>query len=233
MISYEAIPSAIRTAVDRLPSDLLKRSGSVFYSGKEAFVEKAPLYVLGLNPGGIPADVPTVTIASKLAEFKRADAPWSEYTSSWECAPPGTWGLQPQILHMLGRLGLDPHRVPTSNVVFVQTRSENDLAQEKSDLLAACWPIHAAVIESLNIRTILCFGKTAGLWVRERLEASEQIDTFVEHNKRRWMSTTHRNADGLSVVTATHPSRVNWRNESADPTPLVGRALGLSLEPQV
>lgn len=226
MLSYEAIAYPIRRAVDDLPSAILKRSGSIFYSGKNAFVDSKPLYILGLNPGGIPSDVPSVTIGDSIDEFKRREEPWSEYSdSSWEDAPPGTWGLQPRILHMLHRLRLDPQTVPSSNVVFVQSRGEKELGLEKTKLLESCWPLHQAVIDNLNIRTILCFGSTAGVWVRGRLGANELIDRFAEQNNRGWTSRTHRDEHGRQVVAVTHPSRVDWKNPEADPTPLVERAL--------
>ena len=37
-----------------IPSKLLFESGSVFYSGRQAFSRKNGLYILGLNPGGDP-----------------------------------------------------------------------------------------------------------------------------------------------------------------------------------
>jgi len=225
MLSYEGIAYPIRAAVDDLPSAVLKRSGSIFYSGKEAFVGRKTLYVLGLNPGGTPAEVPTTTIADSINKFRRCDEPWSEYLESWEEADPGTWGLQPRILHMLHLLGLDPRAVPSSNVVFVQSRGEKELGLEKAELLEACWPLHQAVIDNLHIRTILCFGSTAGAWVRGRLGAHELIDRFTETNNRGWTSRTHRNEHGRQVVTVTHPSRVDWKNPAADPTPLVKRAI--------
>jgi hypothetical protein len=79
MMSYEAIAHPIRNAVGNLPAAVLKRSGSVFYSGKEAFVGHKPLYILGLNPGGIPAEVPTTTVAGSIDAFKRRNEPWTEY----------------------------------------------------------------------------------------------------------------------------------------------------------
>jgi len=126
---------------------------------------------------------------------------------------------------MFTQLGLDLRQVPASNVAFVRSPGEADLASEKSTLIAQCWPVHLAVIESLGVDTVLCFGKTAGEWVREGLSAHSLIDEFVEANNRRWMSTAHAAADGRVVITATHPSRVDWRNAAADPTPLVTRAL--------
>ena len=226
MLPFETIASPIRKAVDDLPAAVLKRSGSIFYSGKEAFAGRKTLYILGLNPGGIPAEVPAATVADSIGKFKQRDEPWSEYSdSSWEEADPGTWGLQPQILHMLHRLGLDPRAVPSSNVVFVQSRGEKELGLEKAELLESCWPFHQAVIDNLKIRTILCFGSTAGAWVRGRLGAHELIDSFTETNNRGWTSRTHRDEHGRQVVSVTHPSRANWKNSKADPTILVERAI--------
>ena len=225
MLAYETIADPIRKSVDGLPSAILERSGSVFYSGKEAFVGRKPLYILGLNPGGVPAEVPSKTIADSIEAFKHRDEPWSEYLESWEEAAPGTWGLQPRILHMLDRLGLDPRSVPSSNVVFVQTRGEAELGPEKAELLQSCWPVHQAVIDNLQIQTILCFGTTAGAWVREQLGAHQPIDEFTEANSRGWTSRTHREDGGRQVVTVTHPSRVDWSNPNSDPTPLAERAI--------
>ena len=225
MVPYEAIAYPIRNAVDDLPPEALKRSGSIFYSGKEAFVGRKPLYILGLNPGGIPAEVPTTTIAGSIDVFKRRDEPWTEYLASWEDAEPATWGLQPRILHMLEQLKLDPREIPSSNVVFVQSRGEKELELEKVELLESCWPLHQAVIDNLSIRTILCFGSTAGAWVRGQLGAHNPIDHFTETNNRGWTSRTHGDKVGRQVITVTHPSRVDWRNPDADPTPLVQRAI--------
>ncbi|MDE2441554.1 MAG: hypothetical protein KGP14_11065 [Betaproteobacteria bacterium] len=231
MLSYDEIPAAIRVAVNALPQSLLNRSGSIFYSGKEAFAKPSALYILGLNPGGLPSLMPTATIGAYLERFRNLDRPWSEYQDeSWEDAEPGCWGLQPRILHMLGRLGLDPQQVPSSNVVFVKTRGERELESEKAALLEACWPVHQAIIESLNVRVVLCFGGTAGAWTRSQLGADELIDSFSERNNRGWTSRVHRSASGIEVVTATHPSRADWRNQLADPTPLVETALARSLQ---
>lgn len=72
---------------------------------------------------------------------------------------------------------------------------------------------------------IACFGRTAGRWVREQLNAHEAIDSVTEENERGWISHTHEAADGRQVVTLTHPSIANWCNKAADPTRLVQRAI--------
>ena len=48
------------TMIDELfrsvPTHLLNESGTVFYSGRDAFSNPSGLYLLGLNPGSSPVD---------------------------------------------------------------------------------------------------------------------------------------------------------------------------------
>jgi uracil-DNA glycosylase len=133
--------------------------------------------------------------------------------------------MQPRVLHMFKQLGLNPDDVPASNVVFVRSNREAALAAEKNELLASCWPVHDAVINKMGVKTIACFGRTAGRWVRGLLAANEKVGEFVEQNSRRWTSEAHSSHSGLTVVTVTHPSVADWRNPASDPTPLIAAAL--------
>lgn len=217
---------AIFDALQLIPASLLLRSGSVFYSGQAAFSTPSKLYVLGLNPGGDPVTQATETIAAHRQRFVDGPAWWSEYEDeSWAGAKPGTWGMQPRVTHMFAKMGLDPRSVPASNVVFARSSTEAMLQDEKARLLRACWPVHRAVLDALGLRVILCFGGTAGRWVRDELCAHELVDRYQETNRRRWCSVAHRAADGRSVLTLTHPGRADWRNPDSDPTVLVQRAL--------
>ena len=126
---------------------------------------------------------------------------------------------------MLASLELDPRAVPASNVIFVRSSTEATLETNKEALLQVCWPVHRAVIDALGIRVVICFGATAGRWVRERIGARQQVDSFQETNRRGWRSDTHVARDGQMVLTLTHPGRANWCNPHADPTCLVRRAL--------
>jgi len=202
------------------------RSGSVFYTGRAAFAAKSPLYVLGLNPGGSPETQADETIGRDLSDWQALPEWWSAYKDeSWNGAPAGTWGMQPRMLHMFDRLGLDPRHVPASNVVFARSNGESALATEKAALLQRCWPVHQAVIERLEASTILCLGGTAGSWVRDYLGANELAGRFSETNARGWASEAHLNSSNVCVITVTHPGRANWRNPAADPSPLVREML--------
>jgi hypothetical protein len=224
-----SVPTAavsIDQALATLPPWLLERSGSLFYTGREAFIGRQPLYLLGLNPGGDPDLQRQDTIRKALVDFRARQTPWSAYQDdSWQGAAPGTWGMQPRVLHMLKELNCDPRLTPASNVVFARSRDEAALRSEKSQLLKLCWPVHQTVIDHLGVKVIVCFGATAGKWVREQIGANRLIGEFRERNGRGWKSEAHQAINGRAVVTVTHPGRVDWRNPAADPTPLVRQIL--------
>ena len=221
----------IASALANLPSALLRRSGKIFYTGAQAFHGHCPLYLLGINPGGDPELEQAETVG--LDVLGRADRPelWSAFVHETD------WGnkngqapLQRRVLHLLDGLQLDPLLTPASNAVFVRSRAEADLKREMPDLLATCWPVHQAVISSLGVRVVACFGKTAGWWVRQQLGANELLETFTEtHSKRSWTSQLHRANDGRIVATLTHPGRADWTCRHSDPTILVRHGLDLAL----
>jgi hypothetical protein len=201
-------------------------SGSVFYTGRAAFSRPSPLYILGLNPGGSPSRQAEETVGKDLQDWRTLPQLWSSYADeSWEGRPAGSCGMQPRILHMLAGLNLDARKVPASNVVFVRSATEAALTERKELFLRLCWPVHEAVIRDLGVTTLLCLGGTAGRWAREALGADQLVDSWRETNARGWAGQAHTNVAGQCVVTVPHPSRADWRNPCADPTPLVQRTL--------
>ena len=217
----------IRDFAKLIPKSLSNRSGSVFYSGRSAFDSPSQMYVLGINPGGAPEDHRDETVRSHT-RWVLNDAPtnWSAYRDeSWEGGIPGTVRMQPRILHLCKRLKLDPGKVPASNLVFPRSVREGKLEGDIDQMARECWPFHKEVIEALGIRVVLCLGQRPGNWVRDRLQASTQVNEFAERNQRRWKSRTYTNTAGMAVVVATHPSIANWKAPATDPTELVQRAL--------
>lgn len=226
VVANPTLHPEVAAALDAIPTLLPPRSGKVFYSVRGAFSEPRDLYILGLDPGGDPEAQAAETIGADLLRFREGPPWWSDYPDeSWHGAPPGTWGMAPRVLHMLASLDLDPRAVPASNAIFVRSSTEATLEICKEVMLQACWPVHCAVIDALGIWIVLCFGGTAGRWVRERLGAAQKVDSFQETNRRGWRSETHPTRDCRMVVTLTHPGRANWCNSDADPTCLVRRAL--------
>lgn len=210
-----------------IPSQLRKQSGSVFYSGRAAFSGRRELYILGLNPGGDPVKQAAETVEWHTSKVLREKPDrWSEYSDeSWGRHRKGKKGMQPRILHLLRNLGLEPGDIPSSNIIFVRSRGEADLADRLDAFAEICWPFHRAVIQHVQPRVILCLGKRAGNFVTRKTEAFDPIDRFVETNKRGWESACFANREGLKVVVASHPGRAAWTNPKADPSPLVKRAL--------
>jgi len=219
----------ISNAVCGMPTAVLNASGAVFYSAPPAFDQPRPIYILGLNPGGSPEVQAVNTVSRNFENWERQTVPYSSYVDEeWEGTVAGGHGMQPRIRHLADALGIDLRFTPASNVVFVRSATEAKLEANKSELLDACWPVHEAVIKSLGCRVIICLGKTAGQWVRERLGANDDCDKFIETNSRRWTSVAHQSPDGIFVCTLTHPGRVDWKNPNADPAPMVKRVLKLA-----
>jgi hypothetical protein len=197
------------------------------FSGRTAFGGQSRLYVVGLNPGGPADEREDRTVAwhtdQVLRHFKDD---WSAYRDeAWGNGEPGTWGMQPRILHLLKGLRIDPGHVPASNLIFLRSSQQEDIEDRFVDLAESCWPFHEAVIRRLGVRVVLCFGHLCGEWIRIRLQADERAGEFIEENNRRWRSTAFTSPDGIVVVRATHPSRADWTTPEADPTPLVRQML--------
>ena len=210
--------------VKLIPESLLDRSRSVFFSGRGAFESPSDLYILGLNPAGGIKWPFTVSRNINDVLCHHPDN-WSAYRDEpWRGARRGNSPMQRRVLHLLKRVGRDPGEVPASEVVFLRSTDWTKLGDFGS-LARECWPFHQAVIERLGVRVIACLGGKAGYWVRNRSNAHEKVDEFVEDNRRLWKSRVHTNGDGLTVVTLTHPSQAAWTVPATDPTGLVERAL--------
>jgi len=126
---------------------------------------------------------------------------------------------------MLRYLELNPGEVPSSNLLFERSAREADLKGRSRYLADKCWPLHSAVIEQLKIRVVVCFGKSVGDYVRGQLGATNQVDEFVETNRRNWRSVAYSSSNRVVVVVATHPSIADWTKQDTDPSPMIARLL--------
>ena len=206
--------------VRRVSQDLLRRSGALLYSGGSAWTGQRDVYVLGTNPGGGEAegspgpdgDEPH-GVRQQVADILSKSAPYSEYRD-------GDWADTATGMPLAFAVA----DTPASNLIFVRSRRENGLGSRREfvRLAEACWPFHEAVIGSLGVRAVICFGGVAGGFVGNKLKvATQAVDSFREGNRRSWSSEAHRSPDGRLVFTLTHPSLADWTTESASPLSMV------------
>ncbi len=216
----------IQEFVKLIPPSLMKYSGAVFNSGRTAFSNPCELYLLGLNPGGAPERHVTQTVEFHTDAVLAKPDKWAEYRDEeWDGRKAGTSGLQPRVLHVLREVGLEAHDVPSSNVVFKRTSNQEALEGDFNQLADLCWPFHEAVIEKLQVSTILCFGKRAGNWVRKKAGAHEYLGRFEETNLRKWKTEAFSSKKGIVVISATHPSRVDWTKKATNPALFIKRMI--------
>ena len=213
-----------------VPESLLHKSGEVFFSGRRAFGAPSGLYILGANPGGPPEGMPDSTLSWHIEQvLQNKPANWSAYRDeSWYGRKPGESRMQRMMLHLFDELGLDSREVPASEVVFLRSKDLSKLTGDFNQLAEECWPLHQAVIKNLSVRVVVCLGKSAANWVRNKLGAHTLLDEFKDTKPgytRRWKSETHKNSDGMVVVRLSHPSQAIWTDPLSDPTMLVKRAL--------
>ena len=200
----------------------------MFNSGRQTFESPSDLYILGANPGGRP----TVTKDKYTVRNNVEDVlhHWSEDYSRHQrpkmghrFKKPGRHPMQRGLLHLFGRVDRHPEEVPASEVVFLRSKDLTELSGDFISYAELCWPFHQAVIDTLDVRVIVCLGQKAGGFMRRKLGANEKVGEFRERisrgSKRGPRSQAHTNEDGIAVVELAHPSRSEWRNRTVRPYP--------------
>ena len=192
---------------------------------------------MGINPGGgNPDNAPESSISRHIEHIlKRNCADWSGYRDDGWDNKPGKHFLQRNVLHLLNKVGKKEleHKIPASEVVFLKSRGVSDLkrlyGKGYEELADECWPFHGAVIDKLEVRVVVVYGKRSGEYVRRRLNAHKQVDEIVAtYGKgKRIASGAYTNDKGQTVVTLWFPGMGNpwWTNPKTDPTGLVVDAL--------
>ncbi|MBA4789299.1 MAG: uracil-DNA glycosylase family protein [Rhizobiales bacterium] len=209
--------------IKNINKDLLDKSGSVFYTGADAFSKKSRFYILGSNPGGCPEKLSEFTIRKNISEYydKRSYSAFED--ESWNSSDVGGSPVQRRVRYLLSKIEISPKSVPASNVIFVRSKREKDLSSEREYFLDMCWPFHKAVIDRLEVEIVICMGRVAGRWVRTMLGANDYVGCFREKNLRGWKSEIYANSAGVYVLGLTHPSVADWCSAPADPSPLLRR----------
>ncbi len=225
-------PKLIGECAALIPKELEARSGKVFYAGRAAFGAPSPIYILGLDPGGHAEDHPDETIGQHTERvLHRYDEEWSAlFDEVWIpgriARTPGEAPMQKRLRHFPTELGLEPRRVPMSNVIFLRSQSEAALDAADEATAERTRPFHLRVIERLRVQLVVCLGQKAGDRVKSWLGAHEPIGRWEERNERRWAATAWSSGTaGPRVAILPQPSRADWTNPAADPSPFVRRLL--------
>lgn len=209
-----------------IPTELHDLSGAAPYSGRAAFEHpQVPVYLLGLNPGGDPADSREQTLAASLERTWGREMFSSYVDGIWAGKTvPGVHRTQRRIQHLAKNLGLDLRRVPSSNLIFVRSKREATLA-DKARAEDLSWPFHRAVIDELGIRTIIAMHGDTGEAVLRRLGGFRQIDEDYEKNGRGWAFRAYEDRRGRRVIQIPHPGIAAWNIQATDPSEFVLRNL--------
>lgn len=142
--------------------DILDVSGQVLYSGAST-LRRGEVYLLGLNPGGNPANPALMTIRKSLdrlvsdaitASGVRERDRNSYVHDTWK----GRNTLQRRIVWLLQALGLDPLAVTASNLIFPRSRDEKRL--ESDGYVDICWAVHERLLDIVQPRWVLTYGNT-------------------------------------------------------------------------
>jgi hypothetical protein len=213
-----------------IPKELLKESGEVFYSGKNAFSGKKPIYILGINPGGSKENHPNETVekqAKKALNISKKEYDWSEYKDGeWEGRPKGLHVFQKRMKELFEiKLQLNLYKIPASNLVFARSTREKELNKalfkKYSEL---CWTeFHEKVIKKLDIKIVICLGNTPGNFVRKKLNMIKFVDDWTENNNRKWRTKIYENDAKQKVIIIPHPSVSDWTTDECDPSEIISR----------
>jgi len=196
---------------------ILDRSGYVLYSDAKS-LKPCPVYLLGHNPGGSPIDQATATIRASLdtlpskAINNYLDEAWT--TASGRSWPRGQAPLQRRVVWMLGQLGLDPRKVPCSNLIFARSVDVSGSAfLQLSDL---CWRVHAELLQVVRPKLLLVFGNSEPspyTYLREKWSGSSEATIDSGHGN--WLCRSFRGPNEFTVVGIPHLSRYNIIGKSA------------------
>jgi len=154
-----------KTLVECIPDAIFKRNGQILYSGIDT-VCPGEFYIVGLNPAKDGTN-------PRLCDVPLNRQHWSAYTQQcWRhsncgasCADVGRAPHQKRVQKIMFELGITPERTFAANLVFVESRSSEDIKREIKDggLFDIFWRVHAKLLSEIRAKCILCLGNQADL----------------------------------------------------------------------
>ncbi len=141
------------------------RSGSVFYTGRQALKE-GNFYLMGLNPGGDPDGPGTeVRLRESLNQWEEAKGNWSAYIhENWTkvIGNEGRSQHQKNVRYLCDEvLKESTANVFSANAVFLRSLDGTKLEMSK-ELLTRCWKLHVLFLRRVKPRVLICLGNGRG-----------------------------------------------------------------------
>lgn len=203
---------------------ILNRSGKVLYSAATT-LKPGKVYLLGINPGGDEVGQAQETIGEDLDRLPRRtenaylDEQWRRRDGGGSSLrEAGTAPLQVRVRWLLENLGLKPGEVAASNLVFVRSRTQEDVIEKFAD---QCWPVHVRILEIVKPRLVIVYGGGTFRYLREQHMREQRMR---EKSLRRdgpscpaghgnWKCSSFESTDGFRVVGLPHLSRYDIRGK--------------------
>jgi hypothetical protein len=194
---------------------LADEEGAFLYSSAETLV-LGDLYILGLNPGGVPGRDGATTIEQSLEDLPRRTK--NEYLQPWDDGrggtyPPGRHPLQRRLRWLVAELGYDLARVCASNLIFVRSQVQEGAEYRKR--ASRCWPVHERILKIVQPKMLIVYGNgemSPFQWLRHDLDGPQAAATLpgVESGHGKWECLAiRRSLTGreVTVVGLPHLSR--------------------------
>jgi len=208
----------------------LRKSGDIFYSGRSTLM-KGDFYLMGLNPGGDPAET-NVVIEESLKKWQARQSDWSEYLDeSWKAK--GKAPHQMRVHDFCEKLlRQDVRTIFSANILFVRTSKGGDLPRKGSEeyetLLTDCLKVHRRLLSIVRPKIIVCLGNGPDSafsklkdWFKVLPKDVKDLDFQNPNRKRkfyiRWFDKPIKPESGQEfdcrVVGVPHPSWFDLRSK--------------------
>jgi len=193
---------------------ILDKKGELIYSSHET-LKKGDIYLLGLNPGGEGYETIEKHLSKLLEKETNSylDERWKNEIASW---PKGQAPLQIRVDYLLRNLGYKTRDVCESNLIFVTSKSIEDLEygdfSNFKQLANYCWQYHEILMKIIQPKVILCFGngeKSSYSFLYSHYIGVEATFPSGHGNWNCKAFTTVVQGRKTSVVSVPHLSRYN------------------------
>jgi hypothetical protein len=197
--------------------DIADKPGAILYNGWQT-LRRGKVYIMGLNPGGAPSEVPQLVIGA-VKKHSESDSAYldEEWGNSHRHYERGKSPHQRRVVELARILGCEIRDTFAANAIFVAGKLPNPTLPEPQVLWDRCWPVHQLFLEIVRPNIILCLGNGAGLSSFALLQRKAEPPVHVQmvaHSYRDGKSfkSNFLLSDGsvlqCTVVGAPHPSWV-------------------------